>query len=220
MNKMHMVERHAERHIKRNVELLIDWYVEHMFAMQAIVPVIVNETADGTHHEAFFQQLRSGKVGDALLPDVVSEMSMAKAAEFLSLLPAEHGGPIMLEREERWTVKQVVGELLNYQAVLLHFLNPDPTSPVPAHAASSDGLSKREATRTVIAAKLAQRLIDTASKCTNVRLPKAVPRTPVADLTATTVCVVSLSPPFPNPDCPTLSRHTGPCPESIITRTL
>ena len=93
--------------------------------VKAIMPVIVNEQEDGTHHEAFFQELLSGNVDGAPLPDVVSEKSMAKAAEFLALLPAECGGPIELTSEERaWTIQRIVKDLLNFQAVLLHFLNP------------------------------------------------------------------------------------------------
>ena len=45
--------------------------------VKAIMPVIVNEQPDGTHHEAFFQELLSGNVDGAPLPDVVSEKSRA-----------------------------------------------------------------------------------------------------------------------------------------------
>ena len=93
--------------------------------VKAIMPVIVNEQEDGTHHDAFFQELLSGNVDGAPLPDVVSEKSMAKAIEFLALLPTEYGGPNDLTVEERsWTTKGIVKNMLNIQAVLLHFLNP------------------------------------------------------------------------------------------------
>ena len=50
---------------------------------------------------------------------------MDKAVEFLALLPAEYGGPIVLTAEERAvTVKGTLVAKLNYQAVLMHIKNP------------------------------------------------------------------------------------------------
>ena len=87
--------------------------------VKAIMPVIVNEQEDGTHHEAFFQELLSGNVDGAPLPDVVSEKSMAKAVEFLALLPTEYGGPNDLTVEERsWTTKGIVKNFVLSSKVL------------------------------------------------------------------------------------------------------
>ena len=96
---------------------------------------------------SFWQQLLSGAVEGQPLPDVPSLKSIAKAAEFLAQLPPEHGGPIYLplpdaqQQQEAspsalaaggagggggggggsgWTVRQIVAELLQFQAATLH----------------------------------------------------------------------------------------------------
>ena len=76
-----------------------------------------------SNYVAFFQELLSGGVGGAPLPDVVSD----KAVEFLALHAAGrvYGGPIVLTAEERAvTVKGTLVAKLNDQAVLMHFNNP------------------------------------------------------------------------------------------------
>eukprot|EP01051_Picozoa_sp_SAG22_P021719 SAG22_NODE_4909_length_1135_cov_1.081081_2_plen_279_part_01 len=151
-------------------EYIMAFALHNRGIVKAIMPVIVNEQDDGTHNEAFFQELLSGNVDGAPLPDVVSEKTMAKAAEFLALLPPEHGGPIELTAEERGcTIKKTVGDMLNFQAVLLHFLNPDgdKLAELSGRAIGSSHGEPMvvEKTRKYIVTKLAERLVGTAEKC-------------------------------------------------------
>jgi serine/threonine protein kinase len=151
------------------VEYIMAFALHKRGIVKAIVPVVLNEQDDGTHTEAFFQQLLSGAVAEGEpFPDAVSAMSMAKAAEFLSQLPAEHGGPIELTPEERaQTVKGLVAELLKFQAALLHVDRAWDASGVQRTSSirSTHGGSAREMTRAAVVQKLAERLIGTVEKC-------------------------------------------------------
>ena len=64
--------------------------------------------------------------------------------------------------------------MLNYQAVLLHFLNPDgdKLSDLSGAIGSSHGKPMVEATRDYIVTKLAERLIGTAEKCAPAGTPE------------------------------------------------
>lgn len=125
--------------------------------VKATMPVNLNEQPDGTHTDGFWQELLSGTVGGHSIPDVVSKLTMAKAAEFLQLLTSGDGGPIDLDPDiQQWTMRQLVKELLKFQAVLLH-LDSAWTTVAPAVA----GL---EHTRAAVVSKLAGRLVGAAEK--------------------------------------------------------
>ena len=135
--------------------------------IKAILPVILNEQEDGTHTQEFFQDIRSGVVDGRELPTVPSEKSFAKAASFLAQLPPQCGGPIALTTEDKRTVKDVVSELLTFQAVLLHVDRAweagDLSSPGLIRSSHGD-LGERHATRAAVIEKLATRLIQTVEK--------------------------------------------------------